>query len=258
MTDHGNPVGSVTIRAYAELNDFLPRKWRQKSFPYPLIGGHSLKHIVESAGIPHTEVEVIMLNGESVDFTRDLSDGDRISLYPMFESLDVTNLIRLRSSVMRKTRFVLDVHLGKLTLILRLLGFDALFPGNIPDVELARISAAERRILLTRDTMLLKRKIVTHGCYLHSQDPVQQAVEILDRLDLRDSAAPFTRCPGCGDILDPVEKETILHRLEPLTKKYDQEFRMCRECGKIYWRGSHYTPLLELLQKLDIPLPEEE
>ena len=252
MSDTDTSPGNVTIRAYAELNNFLPKKWRQREFIYPLNGGFSLKHLIESAGIPHTEIEIILLNGKSVDFNCTVGPGDRISVYPVFESLDITPLVRLRPEPLRKTRFVLDVHLGKLALILRLLGFDARFPGNIPDEDLADISAEENRILLTRDTMLLKRSIVTHGCYLHNQDPEEQAREILERLDLRGNIKPFTRCLDCGAFLEPVDKEEVMHRLEPLTKEYYNEFKKCCECDKIYWKGSHYEPLMELLQRLGV------
>lgn len=249
--------GTVVIRAYAELNDFLPRFRRQKSFSYPLTGGNSLKHLIESAGIPHTEVEVILKNGVSVGLDSTVCDGDRISIYPVFESLDVSPLVRLRPEPLRKTRFVLDVHLGKLALILRLLGFDACFPGDVPDRELARISVEDERILLTRDTMLLKRAAITHGCYIHSQDPEVQAVEVLDRLDLRGSVQTFSRCLQCGARLEAVSKETVLHLLEPLTRKYYQEFSICTECGKVYWKGSHYRPLLDLLDRMNIPTTED-
>ena len=258
MNDPESKQGFVTVRVYAELNNFLPKKWRQKEFIYPLNGGFSLKHLIESAGIPHTEIEIILLNGKSVDFNCTVSPGDRISVYPVFESLDITPLVKLRPEPLRKTRFVLDVHLGKLALILRLLGFDAWFPGNIPDEDLADISAEENRILLTRDTMLLKRSIVTHGCYLHSQDPEEQAREILERLDLRENIKPFTRCPDCGAFLETVDKKEIINRLEPLTKKYYNEFKKCCECDKIYWKGSHFEPLKKLLKRLGVDHTEDE
>lgn len=258
FADDGAPgPGTVTIRAYAELNDFLPRYWRQKSFQYPMNGGNSLKHLIESAGIPHTEIEVVLVNGRSVGLDATVEVGDRISLYPVFESIDVRPLVKLRPDPLRKTRFVLDVHLGKLALILRLLGFDAEFPGDVPDEELAGISAEKHRILLTRDTMLLKRSIVTHGCYIHSQDPEEQAAEVLERLDLRDCVRPFTRCLDCGSPLEPVSKESVVDRLEPLTKKYYDEFSICVECGKVYWKGSHFQPLLDLLDRLSVPFSEE-
>jgi uncharacterized protein with PIN domain len=256
MNENVWSAGNVTIRAYAELNDFLQKRWRQKSFSYPLNGGYSLKHLIESAGIPHTEIELILVNGSSVDFSATVKAGDRISVYPVFESIDIAPIVALRPEPLRRTRFILDVHLGKLALILRFLGFDARFPGNIPDKELAEISANEHRILLTRDTMLLKRNVVTHGCYLHSQDPAEQAAEILDRLDLRGSVKPFSRCPGCGAHLKQVSKEKIINRLEPLTRKYYNEFSVCIECDKIYWKGSHYKPLIELLKRLNIDIPD--
>lgn len=240
----------VTIRAYAELNDFLRKEWRQREFHYPLNGGNNIKHLIESAGIPHTEIELILLNGFSVGFDSTVKTGDRISVYPVFESIDVSRVIVLRPEPLRKTSFVLDVHLGKLVTILRLLGFDAAFPGDIPDEELAWISAKEGRILLTRDRILLKRNMVTHGCFLHSQNPEEQAGEILDRLDLRRCVKPFIRCPDCGGCLEPVDKEIILHRLKPLTIKYYKEFSMCSRCGRIYWKGSHYDALLKLLERL--------
>ncbi len=253
MTDRTDHAGSVVIRAYAELNDFLPKRFRQRSFRYPMTGGNSLKHLIESAGIPHTEIELILVNGVSVGLDARVDDGDRIALYPVFESVDVRPLIKLRPDPLRKTSFVLDVHLGKLALILRLLGFDASFPGDVPDRELAVISAEEGRILLTRDTMLLKRSMVTHGCYLHSQDPEEQAREILDRLELRGSVMPFTRCLDCGAHLETVSKDSVIDELEPLTKRYYHQFRRCVRCGKIYWKGSHYQPLLDLLERLNIP-----
>lgn len=252
MNDPDHKQEFVTVRAYAELNNFLPKKWRQREFVYPLNGRFSLKHLIESAGIPHTEIEILLLNGKSVDFNCIVKPGDRISVYPVFESLDITPLVKLRPEPLRKTRFVLDVHLGKLALILRLLGFDTEFPGNIPDEDLADISARENRILLTRDTMLLKRSMVTHGCYLHSQDSEEQAREILKRLDLMGNIKPFTRCLDCGALLETVDKKEIINRLEPLTKEYYNEFKKCCECDKIYWKGSHFEPLKKLLQRLGV------
>jgi len=243
-------TGFVTIRAYAELNDFLRKEWWQREFSCSLTGGNNLKHIIESAGIPHTEIELILLNGLSVGFDSTVETGDRISIYPVFESVDISSVIALRPEPLRKTAFVLDVHLGKLTKILRLLGFDTEFPGDVPDEELARISAEEGRILLTRDRMLLKRNEVTHGCFLHSQNPEEQAGEILDRLDLRKCVKPFSRCLNCGGCLEPVDKGVVLHRLEPLTRKYYKEFSMCSICSRIYWKGSHYDAFIKLLERL--------
>lgn len=241
---------TVTIRAYGELNDFLPEDIRGREFQYSLNGGNDLKHIVESAGIPHTELEIILLNGVSVGFGAKVEPGDRIALYPVFESVDVFRIMRLRSEPLRKTSFVLDVHLGKLAVLLRLLGFDALFPGDVPDSDLAEISEEQHRILLTRDRMLLKRSKVTHGCFIRSSYPEEQAREVIRRLDLAGSVKPFSRCPECSGMLESVAREKILHRLEPLTIKYYQEFTMCSECSRIYWKGSHYIKLQEKVNRI--------
>ena len=242
----------VVLRFYAELGDFLSADRRGAPFTAPLPPGATVKHLIESAGVPHTEVELILLNGNSVGFGKQPVSGDMVSVYPVFESLDVSPLVRVRESPLRRTRFVLDVHLGKLALILRLLGFDVLFPGDRDDAELARISAGTGRILLTRDIGLLKRSVVDHGCYIRSDDPLRQAGEVLDRLDLRDSVEPFCRCVRCGGRLQEVDKEEILHRLEPLTKRYYNDFRICPDCGQIYWRGSHYPALRKLLEDLGV------
>ncbi|MBD3369263.1 twitching motility protein PilT [Candidatus Fermentibacteria bacterium] len=253
MTDQiAEPGGEARIRFYAELNDFLPSRRANRELSVAVKGRPTVKHLIESMGVPHTEVDLVLLNGRSVGFDRIVSPGDRMSVYPVFESMDVSPVVRLRPAPLRKTRFLLDVHLGKLAFILRLLGFDAAFPGDLPDDELARMSVQQNRILLTRDIALLKRRIVTHGCYIRSDHPVEQAREVLDRLDLRGSVEPFKRCVQCGGELEPVKKEAIIDRLEPLTKRYYDRFKMCRDCGKIYWRGSHFGALKKLLSRLGI------
>lgn len=247
--------GYVTIRAYAELNDFLAPGRRMRDFDYPLNGGRKMKHLLESAGIPHTEIEMILLNGNPAGFDASVSPGDRISVYPVFESMDVGPLVRLRPEPLRRTRFVLDVHLGKLAVILRALGFDALFPGNVEDGVLGELSRSEERILLTCDRMLLKRNSVTHGCCIRSRDPETQAREVLDRLDLRRLVKPLSRCLNCSGELMPVEKSEVEHRLQPRTRLYYRRFTVCAGCGKLYWKGSHYPALLELLGRLGVDPP---
>ena len=230
--------------------DFLAPYRRQKQFTMELRDSHSVKHVVESTGIPHTEVELILVNGVSVDFSHIVGHGDRISVYPVFESLDVSPLIRLRPEPLRKTSFLLDVNLGGLTPILRLLGFDALFPGHMDDADLAEMACAEKRILLTMDRALLKRKIVIHGCLIRSQHPEEQAREVLNRLDLFGSIRPFSRCIRCNGLLESIDREKILERLEPLTRKYYTEFRICSSCEHIYWKGSHFSSLEGLIARL--------
>ncbi len=244
-------MGQIECRFYAELNDFLPPERRQRAFTCPLERRASVKDVIEALGVPHTEVDLILANGESVDFAYQVRDGDRISVYPVFESIDIGPIERVRPRPLRETRFVLDTHLGKLAAYLRLLGFDALYRSDYDDATLARVSQGERRILLTRDRGLLKRRAVSHGYFVRSDDPERQLAEVVRHFDLAGSIAPLTRCPRCNAPLELVAKAEILDRLLPKTRAHYDEFRRCPSCGQIYWRGSHYTRIERLIAGLN-------
>ncbi len=233
----------VTFRFYAELNDFLPPGRRQVPFTCSLNGHPSIKDAVESLGVPHTEVDLILINGVSVDFTHPVQDSDQVSVYPVFEGLDISPLVRLRPQPLREPAFVLDAHLGRLSAYLRLLGFDTLYRNDYGDEELAEISAAQQRILLTRDRGLLKRSLVTHGYCIRSSDPLQQVREVMVRFDLTGAVLPFKRCLRCNGLLEPVEKREIEERLQAETARYFNEFFRCASCSQLYWHGSHFEAL---------------
>ena len=114
----------ATFRFYEELNDFLPKEKRKKRFEHNFIDRASVKDVIESFGVPHTEVDLIIVNGESKNFSYIINDGDDISVYPVFESIDISNLQKLRPEPLREPKFILDVHLGTLARYLRMLGFD--------------------------------------------------------------------------------------------------------------------------------------
>lgn len=240
-------MAQATFRFYAELNDFLPPSRRQVSFAHHFNGRVSVKDMIESLGAPHTEVDLILVNGESVDFHYLVQDGDRISVYPVFESFDITPLLRVRSRPLRQPRFVLDVHLGRLAAYLRLLGFDALYSSDCDDATLAALSRDEHRTLLTRDRGLLKRRQVTHGYCVRTTNPREQVREVLRRFDLFRSVAPFSRCIRCNGALEPVAKQVVEDRLPPHVRQQYDEFRICKACGQVYWRGSHYDRLRALI-----------
>jgi len=242
----------ILMRAYAELNDLLPAEWRFCEFRYPMTGGSNVKHLVESAGIPHTEIALLMRNGEPVGFEATACHGDRVSVFPAFTGFRPGPPQPLRPGLSDTGRFVLDVHLGKLAVLLRLLGFDALFPGDVDDGILADISSVESRILLTCDRKLLMRKSVVHGCLIRSRNPEEQARQVLDRFGLAGSVRPFSRCPACSGFLSCVEKGEITHLLQPLTRTHYSEFRRCCQCGGVYWKGSHYPALCSLLERLGV------
>jgi uncharacterized protein with PIN domain len=206
--------------------------------------------LIESLGVPHTEVDLILANGESVDFSYRLKPGDRISVYPPFEAMDISRLVRLRPQPLRDVRFVADGHLGRLAAYLRTVGFDTVYHSDCGDEELAKISANERRILLTRDRGLLKRNIVTRGYCVRTTNPREQLAEVIERFDLSGAIAPFQRCVHCNELLHPVPKDLIHDRLQPETKEYFVEFWTCPACHRIYWKGSHYRRMQRLIESV--------
>ena len=238
---------TATFRFYEELNDFLAPGRRRREFTVPCARAATTKHMIEALGVPHTEVEVILLNGESVGFGARLHEGDRVAVYPRFEAFDVTPLLRVREQPLRDTRFVADCHLGALARLLRMMGFDTLHDKGFADDEIERIAAAQRRIVLTRDRDLLKRRSITHGCYVHALRPQQQLREVFVRLDLVRSARPFTLCPRCNAALRPVAKAQVEHRLPPRVLGRYQQFSTCETCGRVYWDGEHWRRVRALV-----------
>ena len=214
---------TATFRFYEELNDFLARERRKREFAVPCARAASVKHMIEALGVPHTEVELILINGESVGFDRLLQDGDRVAVYPKFEANDITPLLRVREHPLRSIRFVADAHLGGLAHLLRMTGFDTLYDNNFRDEAIEAIAAGEGRIVLSRDRELFKRRGITHGCYVRALRSADQVREVFARLDLARSARPFTLCLTCNVPLHDVEKALVLDRLPPsVRERYDR------------------------------------
>lgn len=244
-------MSSVTFRFYEELNDFLAAERKKRDFAVPFRPQNSIKDMIESLGVPHTEVDLILVNGESVDFSYIVKPGDRISVYPVFEALDISGVTHLRPSPLRNTRFVLDTHLGKLARYLRLLGFDCLYSNVYGDAELAEISSSgEQRILLTRDHGLLKRKQVSHGYFVRENQPERQVREVLDRFDLHDTVNPFKRCTQCNGLIQAVGKDQLKKNLPGQVAEQFDEFSRCETCGRVYWKGSHYEHMIKIIDGL--------
>lgn len=240
---------TATFRFYEELNDFLAPERRRSEFSAPCAMAATTKHMIEALGVPHTEVELILVNGESVGFDRLLQDGDRVAVYPRFEALDITPLLRVRKWPLRETRFVADAHLGGLARLLRMAGFDTLYRNDYHDSEIADVAVREGRIVLTRDRELLKLRGITHGCYVHALKPARQFQEIIGRLDLTRSIRPFTLCMSCNAPLRAIDKARVLEQL-PLSVRTDHEyFTTCDLCGRIFWKGSHWKRMQALLDE---------
>ncbi|MFZ2177174.1 MAG: Mut7-C RNAse domain-containing protein [Rhodococcus sp. (in: high G+C Gram-positive bacteria)] len=243
-------AGCVTVRVYAELNDFVAAEYRGVAASRPFRAHQTVKDVIEAMGVPHTEIDLILIDGEPVSFGYRPRAGDRIAVYPLFEALDIGSIARLRPEPLREPRFVVDVNLGGLARLLRLLGFDVSWDSSAEDHALARITQEEARIVLTRDRGLLKRRAITHGLFVHSDRPLEQAVEVTRRLDLGGRLAPFTRCLRCNGMLVAVPKAEVIDQLEPRTRKYYNEFSRCSHCGRIYWAGSHHHTLESLVDAI--------
>ena len=240
----------ANFRFYEELNDFLEPRHHKQTIEYRFGGRPAIKDPIEVLGVPHSEIDLILVNKESVGFDYRLKNGDRVSVYPVFESLDISPLQHLRARPLRKTRFVVDVNLGKLARRLRMLGFDTVYDNSFGDRDVVDISIREKRIILTRDRRLLFRKAVTHGFWVRSDDPDTQLQEVIQRCDLSGQVQPLQRCLDCNGEIESVDREQVWPSLEPLTRRYYDEFYRCTGCDKIYWGGSHVEHMTDAIRRL--------
>ncbi len=238
------------LRFYEELNDFLPPDKRKVRFEHDFIDRASVKDMIESLGVPHTEIDMILVNGNSVDFSYVVNDEDDISVYPVFESFDIRNVQHLRSKPLREPKFIADVHIGSLARYLRMLGFDVLYKNDFSDQEIIDISLNEKRTILTKDRELLKNLKVTHGYWIRNEGLEEQVKEVILRFDLKDDIKEFLRCLECNNILEPVEKEKMEMRIPPKVKEWQNEFWYCTQCDKVYWKGSHYKKMLKFIEQI--------
>ncbi len=229
----------ATFTFIGELNYFLPHQRKNTTFSLVFEDHQTLKHLIESMGVPHTEFGQVLVNELPADSSDQLREGDQVSIYPADITLD------------DEPYFILDNHLGQLATYLRMLGFDSLYRNDYQDDELAQVSSEQGRVLLTRDRRLLMRKVITHGYCPHHTDPRQQAVEVLRRFRLFEQVKPFQRCLRCNSPLQQVSKRDIIERLQPLTKIYFEEFHLCPSCNQIYWKGSHYGHMLEMISEME-------
>jgi uncharacterized protein with PIN domain len=221
------------------LLPLLKRDLREQPVNLHFQGPQSVKHLIESLGIPHTEIGSLTSNGESIGLDYIVHDGNRIEVREVAPvELD------------EEPRYVLDGHLGRLASHLRMLGLDSLYDNAYEDDELMQISVEEERTLLTRDRQLLMRKVITQGYLLRSLYSIEQLYEVAKRYRLGKWIRPFQRCMNCNHPLEPVEKETVLEKLEPLTKKYYDEFKLCFACDQVYWKGSHYAKMVRVIENL--------
>jgi len=241
---------TAQFRYYEELNDYLPVDKRKKGFSYEFTGNPTVIDVVESMGVPHAEIDLILANGTPVSFSYRLQDNDIISVYPVFESIDISPVIRLREKPLREPQFIVDVHLGKLAKYMRMAGFDTLYNNRYDKTEIVELAADQNRIILTRSGSVLKDESVIRGLRIMSSNPTEQLYEVIHRLDLYSHFRPFSRCMICNGLLAQTDKESILDLLHEKTKRYYDEFYRCTSCKKIYWNGSHYEKMKQFIEQI--------
>ena len=246
----------VMVTVLGELHKLLSKHSRFARLEIEFSGRQSIKHIVESIGIPHTEIGLLTLNGQFTNFSYLVKDKDEVIVHPARPDIDRYSGMFNDGRLVIEPNFILDNHLGKLATYLRILGFDAMYDKDYQDDDLENDAVKFNRILLTRDRQLLMRKNIRFGYLVRSLEPEVQTREVIQRFELTGIIKPFNRCLRCNQKLIIVEKEDILQRLEPKTKKYFHNFRICTECERVYWKGSHYDRMEERIAEIISQLGE--
>jgi uncharacterized protein with PIN domain len=226
----------VRLLVAAELRFLLPVRRRAGAADLPDDPTASLGHLVESAGVPLTEVGALAVAGRLVSPAYRPEPGAEVSVAARSRPQPLDGPPRL----------LLDVHLGTLARRLRVLGVDAAYRNDADDGELVHQAAAEDRLLLTQDRGLLRRRALRRAAYVRGNRPDDQLADVLDRFRL--PLAPYSRCTACGGQLRPVPKSDVLDRLEPGTRRTQEEFAGCGRCGRIYWHGAHAARLDALVR----------
>ena len=241
---------TIHLRCYEELNEFLPSEKRKVQFIHTIPVQTSVKDLIESFNIPHTQVQMILVNGEQEDFSYIVQNNDRISIYPYFHSFNVNSVSKIFHPLPDKIRFLADQHLGMLARYLRMLGIDTDYNANLTGHKLVHKANQEERILLTKDHNILKRNELKYGYFVYADDLDSQLYELILQFKLKEHITLFSRCLECNSLLHPIEKAMIEHRLPQKVKEYHQNFTICTRCDKIYWKGTHYDRMKEKIEKI--------
>ena len=239
------------FRFYEELNDFLPIGKRKVKFEHHFIDRASVKDMIESLGVPHAEIDLILVNGKSVSFSYKVNYDDEISVYPVFESFDISDVQHLRAKPLREPKFIVDVHLGSLAKYLRMLGFDTYYKKNLSSSEIIFVSLSEQRTILTHDKNILKQNAITHRYWIRGQNLMKQIKEVVERFHLQKEINEFTRCLNCNSELENVLKGEIIVSIPPKVKENFNDFKKCPVCNKIFWKGSHFYRMKQSIEEIN-------
>lgn len=247
----------IHIRFHPDFQVFLKRRG-SCDIDYTLTRKAPLCDIVEALGVPHPEIGGIRNGAHRLRLEFIPSRDMALTVDPVPPPFDVCRPSFLRPDPMPCLRFIVDENVAKLASLMRILGLDTAYVPGIDDRELAQIAHSENRVVLSKDIQLFKRRIIVFGRFIRAVNPIDQLREVLDFFAIRKPLDPFSRCLNCNTPLVPVSKESILHRLEPKTKLYFNDFKICRTCDKIIWKGSHHDHMVSSLKSAGISIPPVE
>ncbi|WP_432134722.1 MULTISPECIES: Mut7-C RNAse domain-containing protein [unclassified Streptomyces] len=228
----------IHVEVAPELAVFVPHHRRAGATALAVDGVSTLGHVVESLGVPLTEVGTLTVDGREVPVSHVPAHGESVLVGPVAHPQRVPGA---------PLRFLLDVHLGTLARRLRLLGVDTAYEStDLGDPALAALSAAEKRVMLSRDRGLLRRRELWAGAYVYSTRPEDQLRDILGRF--RPELRPWTRCTACNGLLREATKEEVADQLEHGTRRTYDVFARCADCGRAYWKGAHHDQLVAIVE----------
>ncbi|GAB3440576.1 Mut7-C RNAse domain-containing protein [Streptomonospora sediminis] len=226
----------MRLRFAAELRFLLAARNRRAEVPAARDSTATAGHLVQSAGVPLTEVGGLAAGGRGVGPGYRPAPG---------ETIDVRGITRPQPPPVEPLRFLLDVHLGALARRLRLVGLDTAYRNDLDDDSLTELAGEQRRVLLTQDRRLLHRRALPAGAFVRGRHPDDQMRDVLDRF--APDLAPWTRCTACNGPLVPAAKEAVTHLLEPGTRATYDTFARCTVCGRVYWPGAHHLRLAAIV-----------
>jgi uncharacterized protein len=229
----------IDLEVAPELRLFVAHERRQGRTSVTTDGSSTLGHVVESLGVPLTEAGELLVDGRPVPVSHIPGAGERVEVRAVNRPQQVPGA---------PLRFLLDVHLGTLARRLRLLGVDTAYEStDIGDPALAARSAAEKRVMLSRDRGLLRRRELWAGAYVYSTRPEDQLRDVLDRF--RPGLRPWTRCTACNGLLKEATKEEVADQLQGGTHRSYDVFAQCQDCGRAYWKGAHHEQLVAIVER---------
>lgn len=245
---HHVAMPRIVVEVDAPLRPLLPRGERGGRLERDAAATETVAHLLQVIGVPVTEVGDVRVDGWTVG--RERLRGTHLERHAF---LQVAPRPRPQP---HPGRFLLDVHLGALARRMRLLGLDTAYDAGADDQLLAARSAAEHRVLLTRDRGLLFRSLVPDGALIRFDDVDQQLDDVLDRFS--PTLAPWTRCLRCGAPLAEVAAQDVAAEVEPGTRRTYSSFSRCTGCGQVYWRGAHSRRLEHIVERAQRSAPSAE